>query len=238
MRFNQTEFAEFYNRQQISSGYPGRLLPFILGELDGLHSVIDIGSGTGLITIPLISAGYKLTAVEPSMEMISIMENNIPSEYKSSVKIFNGPWENWKGGVHDAAIMIHSLYPMADIKKAIRLMNASAIKKILIVRDSFRMKTLSGLIRERLDLSSNRDLNSDIITHLNSLGVKWKTENIFEERKHLVESVQSETDSVLYQLELADSYRGKITEIITDAISKSGDEIYFNSVFCDNAYIF
>lgn len=232
------DFAKFYDRQQSGSGYPGRLLPFIKGELSDSHTVLDIGSGTGLIAIPLVRAGYTVTAVEVSMEMIRIMGLNTPVELRSSLKVMNIPWENWEGNMHDAAIMVHSLYSMKDIKKAISLMHSSAGKKIIIVRDTLKMKTINGIIRERLGLSRNRDLNNDVIHVLNSLGIRWRSENISEERKYPIDSIQNETESVMYQLTLDDSCRDRVKKIIVDVSNSSGNEIYFNAVFCDNAYIF
>ena len=131
MRFNQAEYAEYYHKQMIEGGYPGKLLPFILNELEGSSTVIDIGSGTGFFSIPLAEAGHRVTAVEPSAEMINIMKKNVSSEILSSIETCRMYWENWSGELHDAAICVHSLYPMPDIKKAIRLINESAGKKII-----------------------------------------------------------------------------------------------------------
>lgn len=232
------DFAEFYNRQQSGCGYPGKLLPFIRGELEGLHTVLDIGAGTGLIAIPLIRAGYAVTAVEISMEMIRVLRLNTPDKLNNSIKVINAPWEDWEGDVHDAAIMVHSLYPMKDIKKAISMMYKSAGKRIIIIRDTPKMKTLNGIVRERLGLSRNRDLNSDVMDILNSLAVGWRSESISEERKHRIDSIQNETESVMYQLTLDDSCRERVKEIIIDISERAGDELYFNALFCDNAYIF
>jgi len=238
MRFDQSKFAEFYNRQQIQGGYPGKLLPFILRELEGLHTVIDIGSGTGLISIPLVSAGCKVTAVEPSVEMITVMNRNTPAQYRSSLKSFNIAWEKWSGNLHDAAIMVHSVYPMKDIRKAIELMNFSAGKKILIVRDTIKMKTLSSVIKKRLGLLLSRDLNHEIAGILDNISPDWRIENIYEERKHPVKSIDDETDEIIYQLELDDTYREKVTGILNEIICLDGHEFFFNAVFSDNAYIF
>jgi hypothetical protein len=238
MRFNESEFAEYYNSHQVRLGYPGRLLHFILGELKGLHTVIDIGSGTGLISIPLVSAGHKVTAVEPSMEMINVMIRNTPAEYKYSLEFFNTTWENWEGYFHEAAIMVHSVYSMKDIKKSMELMISFAAKRILIVRDSYHMKTLSGIMREKLGMTMNRDINNEICGILNSLSCNWKKENIYEERRYPLADMQSETDSIMYQLKLDDSFREKVEVFLAELICSSGSELFFNAVFSDNAYIF
>lgn len=238
MRFNQNEYAGFYHRQMTEAGYPGKLLPFIMNEIELSSSVLDIGSGTGFFTIPLAETGHKVTAVEPSTEMINIMIANSPLEILSSVQICNTTWEEWAGGVHDAAISVHSLYPMPDIKKAIMKINESAINKILIVRNSSGMKTLSGIIRKKLGIFSNRDLNDEIVSILNEMGAEWKVENIYEERKHSIKSLGEESESILYQLKLDRSFLDKIDSIIKDEINYSAEIPFFNTIYSDNAYIF
>jgi len=238
MRFNQIEYAEFYQQQMIDAGYPGDLLPFILKELENQSTVLDIGSGTGFFSIPLAGAGHHVTAVEPSAEMINIMKKNLSDENLSLIKIFPAAWEHWKGAAHDAAICVHSLYPMHDIKKAISTINESAVKKIIIVRDSVSMKSLSGIVRDRLGISSNRDLNSEIINLLNELAVNWKVVNIHEERKHIISDLTHETDSILYQLKLDENFRDEIFTIIKSETDIRSGMYFFNAIYSDNAYIF
>lgn len=238
MRFNQAEYAEYYHKQMVDAGYPGNLLPFVMNELQGLSSVIDIGSGTGFFSIPLAEAGHVVTAVEPSAEMINIMKKNAYLEILSSIEIFQISWGDWAGKYHDAAICVHSLYPMPDVKKSIRLINESADKKIVIVRESGKMKTLPGLVREKLGILSNRDLNSEIKLILDELSVKWKTVNIYEERKHPVSDIQHEADSILFQLKLDKSFREDVVSIVSDAVINNSGNTFFNAIYSDNAYIF
>lgn len=238
MRFNEIEYAEFYHRQMVESGYPGKLLPFVMKELEGSSTIIDIGSGTGFFSIPLAEAGYRITAVEPSVKMINIMKKNSAPEILSSIEVSPTVWESSEAEFHDAAISIHSLYPMKDIKKGITLMNKSALKKIIIVRDTGGMRTLSGLVRVKLGVSSNRDLNNEIIDILNELSVNWRAEKIFEERKHIIRDIGLEADSILYQLKLDESFRSGIIKIMNEEINNINKTSFFNAIYSDNAYIF
>ncbi len=238
MRFNQVEYAEYYHKQQIEGGYPGELLPFVINALKGSSTVLDIGAGTGLFSKPLAESGHLVTAVEPSAEMINIMKKNLTPEVLSSVKICQTPWEEWRGETHDAAICVHALYPMADIKKAVTLMNESAAKKIIIIRDTSGMRTLSGIVRDKLGIVSNRDLNSELSLILDGLSHHWNVVNIHEERKHIIRDIQHETDSILYQLKLDGKFKDDIYDIIKNEINIISEEQFFCAIYSDNAYIF
>ncbi len=237
MRFNRSEYADFYHMQMKESGYPGRLLPFVVNELRASSSVLDIGSGTGFFSIPLASEGHTVTAVEPSPVMINIMTENTPPEIMPMIKICRSTWEEWEGERHDAAITVHSLYPMPDIKNALVRINRYAAKKIVIVRNTPGMRTMSGIVRERLGIASNRDLNAEIAFILDGLNVRWKVENIHEERRILFKSIEYETDAVLYQLKLDQGYREKIAEIIKQEVNIISGENFFYAIYSDNAYI-
>jgi len=237
MRFNHADYAGFYHRQMVEAGYPGKLLPFVMSELKGSSSVIDIGAGTGFFSIPLAEGGHTVTAVEPSSGMINIMKKNMPAETVPMIKICRTPWENWEGERHDAAISVHSLYPMPDLKKALTLMNDSAVKKIIIVRNVSGMRTLSGLVREKLGISSNRDLNEEIVLILNGFNTGWKVVNIHEERKHIIGDIERETDTILYQLKLGDDSRESVFNVVKHQADYKSGECFFNAIYSDNAYI-
>lgn len=238
MRFNQIEYAEYYHKQQVDGGYPGELLPFVINSLKGSSTVLDIGAGTGLFSKPLAENGHIVTAVEPSAEMISIMKKTITPENLISIRICPVPWEEWSGGIHDAAICIHSLYPMPDVKKAVTLMNESALKKIIIIRDTSGMKTLSGIVRAKLGIVSNRDLNNEVSEILDEISSDWRVENIYEERMHIIKKVQDEADSIIYQLKLDPKFKDDVNDIIKSEIKTESGEEFFCSIYSDNAYIF
>ena len=238
MRFNQCEYAEFYYKQQLEAGYPGKLLPFVIDELKDSYTIIDIGSGTGFFSIPLAVAGHRVTAIEPSAEMINIMKRNSAPDVLSSINICQSTWENWQGEFHDAAICIHSLYPMHNIKESLNLINSSALKKIIIIRDSARMKTISKIVRVKLGIFKDMDLNNEIKSFLDGKSIKYGVVNIHEERSHLIKDIAQETDSVSYQLKLSESEKKDVIKIIEEEIEKCATGNYFNTIYSDNAYVF
>jgi SAM-dependent methyltransferase len=63
-------------------GYPDAAIDWILGETaspDGSPDVVDIGAGTGKFTRSLAARPVSLRAVEPDVEMLARLRQNIPS---------------------------------------------------------------------------------------------------------------------------------------------------------------
>ncbi len=238
MRFENHDYAEFYDLQQSESGYPGKLLPPVIEALNGYTSVIDIGAGTGFFTIPLLNAGHEVTAVEPSSGMSDIIIKKCPTEKRILLNIINKKWENWTGAKHDAAICIHSLYPMHDVKKSIELMLTSADRKIIIVREPLEMKTITGLIRGEFNIKSDREFNSLVTSTLKNLGVEYSMTNIVEERPHRITDIGHEADSVLYHLKIDRSYRNRVLKMISNLCEEDSGGLFFRAVYSDNLYIF
>lgn len=238
MRFKDHDYAAFYDIQQAESGYPGKLLPPVVEALEGYDSVIDIGAGTGFFTLPLLEAGHRITAVEPAAEMSALILKKCPAKFKEKLSVINDDWENWSGDKHDAAICIHSLYPMKERKKAIELMYSHADRRIIIVRESSEMKTLSGVTRAKLGINLNRDFNEEIKSVLNDLGASFTILKITEERPHKIMSIEDEAESITYQLRLDDSFKHKIEKIIREQCSGDASGYFFNTLYSDNIFIF
>lgn len=53
------------------------------------HSILDIPSGTGAISIPLLDHAKKLTLVDLSSNMLAIANKNIPQEFQNKVELIN-----------------------------------------------------------------------------------------------------------------------------------------------------
>jgi len=238
MRFNDPEYAGFYNRRQIDSGYPGRLLDTVMKNLAGSSTVLDIGSGTGFFAIPLAEKGISVTAVEPSKDMTGRMEERCPLEARQFISIENLAWEDWSGPIHDSSICVHSLYPMADPLAALEKMLKFSGKRIVIIRDSAAMKTLSGIVRDKLKIDHNRDLNSLVKDLLIRRDLPFLSVNIKETREYIIKDPAIETESLLYQLRLGKDYFHSVLNIVKDHSQDHESGMVFHSVFSDNVWIF
>ncbi len=87
------EVAELYDRAR--PGYPPQLMPD-LSALAGLRSgsrVLEIGPGTGQLTVPLGEAGYQVVAVEVGPRLAEITRRNV-APYPN-VEVVEAGFEVW-----------------------------------------------------------------------------------------------------------------------------------------------
>ena len=238
MKFDDRQFARFYQMQQQETGYPGRLLPFVMDQLHGCASVIDIGAGSGFFAIPAAAAGYSVTAVEPSGEMAGIMQKLYSESGSGSLAISLSRWEDWEGPVHDASICVHSFYPLADKRLSVEKMFKLSKHRVIIIRDSARMKSITGLVRAELGLPGTSDHNEMLQSILNSFNLKFRITEISEQRDTEIMDLDEEADSILIRTDFSRELKPDVIEIIRKNSTFTEGKYIFHSVFCDNAYIF
>lgn len=195
MRFNEKRFADEYDRRLIDEGYPGNLFDKVLSKLEGVGSIIDIGSGSGFFAIPLAEQGYQIHAVEPSAEMSGLMKKKIKSLISDKIKIYTISWEEWDGKHQDASICIHSLYPMKDPIKGLDNMISFSGRRILAVKKP-DTETLTGKIKSTFKKgASTTDYIKLTEEFLQSRNISFTKEDIFQERITRFNSID---DGVLY----------------------------------------
>jgi len=101
---------------------------------DPSWSVLDIGSGPGILTVPLARRVRAVTAVEPSLPMISCLKRHLDEENLSNVEIINSRWEDVsfeETEAHDLVIASYSLN-FEDIREALLKMNRLAKRKVIL----------------------------------------------------------------------------------------------------------
>ncbi|MCG7849777.1 MAG: class I SAM-dependent methyltransferase [ANME-2 cluster archaeon] len=98
-------------------------------ELKPEYTVLDVGAGTGRLSIPIAKQVKSVTAVDPSKGMLACLQENVEREGITNVTTINKRWEDIEVGVdiepHDIVIACHSL-SMFDIQEALRKMDAAS----------------------------------------------------------------------------------------------------------------
>ncbi len=103
-------------------------------QLDPESSVLEIGPGPGVMTIPLAKRVKAVTVVEPSAAMIRHLKGHISDEKLSNITILHNYWENVsldECGMHDIILASYCL-DMPDIRTSLQKMCDCAKKAVHI----------------------------------------------------------------------------------------------------------
>jgi len=102
-------------------------------RLDPDWSVLDVGAGTGRLSVPIAKMVRHVTAVDQSRGMLDCLQENIAKEGLANVTCLQKRWEQVQLGVdiepHDVVIASHSL-GMFDLQEAVAKMDAAAKRRV------------------------------------------------------------------------------------------------------------
>lgn len=125
--------APEFARHAGTDDYADRFMDILRPEPD--WRVLDIGSGAGTLAIPLAGRVHGVTALDYSIQMLSILGQRCAEQRLSNIQIIHGSWEDeWHElGIdpHDVAIASRSL-GVKDLSAAISKLNRFARKRVVI----------------------------------------------------------------------------------------------------------
>ena len=93
---------------------------FIISRINADSTLLDIGSGTGAWSLLLARHVRRVTAVDPSESMLSVLRENIAAENADNVSIVQGAWPDVDVEPHDFSLCSHAMYGYPDLAGFIR----------------------------------------------------------------------------------------------------------------------
>jgi SAM-dependent methyltransferase len=226
--FSSRDFAEWYDIQISSSGYPGSLLEKVLSGLDSSSTLLDIGAGTGAFAIPASARIAGVTAVEPSLQMSLFLENKMNGQ--KNIRIINKWWEDIsldEAGSHDTVLAANSLYRIEDILPALKKIVEAAGKYIYII-----MSCKSGLfddIWKNLKGEAYHPPPSYIHLYniLYSMGVMADVEIIRNKRRHIYKDMDQAIGYWSVRLDLGPEAGGALKKYLEGILGKTPEGLYY-----------
>ena len=129
-----TEFAGYYDElhcRSLSVGLADLLEPY----LKGCDSILEIGAGTGALTMELADKVSKVTALDASRPMLEQLERKIRRQGLTNIFPVCSPWEDAEVEQHDLVLASGCTYGFYDIEKAVDKMCSSARKAAAFTGD-------------------------------------------------------------------------------------------------------
>lgn len=205
------------------------------GYLNKYSSVLDIGSGTGIYTIPMAEYAKEVLAIDNSGDMCSILGEKVCKEELNNIEILNEDWNsiNLKvlGLYKKFDLVISSLNPSINSFEALYKMNESSKGYCCLI-------SWSGAAENKVSKDLNRILlNSDCkkggydvyysFSILYAMGYYPKLDYV-DFTWTLENSYQEAVERLTYENYWANS---EITNGIKDKISSYVEENMDNGVF-------
>ena len=102
--------------------------------IDTTTIVLDIGAGTGALTIPLAKKVKNVVSIEPSAGMLDYLKNAAIKENLENIEFINNTWEDAKIlGQYDIVVCSHALYFITDMKKSLQRMIDATGKHLFLI---------------------------------------------------------------------------------------------------------
>ena len=98
------------------------LRDFVASRVNSETTVLDIGAGTGKWVTYLAPRVRRVTALDPSPSMLSILRENLAPEAIQNVEVVQGSWPEAKVEPHDFTICSHAVYSVPDLEPFLRRM--------------------------------------------------------------------------------------------------------------------
>ena len=109
------------------------MVEVLLRDIAPEHTVIDVGSGPGRLTLPLALHCRRVVAVEPSESMASLLVQQAREHHIDNVSLVQVTWEEALTDPGDVVICVHVLYTARDIKAFVRKLEAHAREMVIVV---------------------------------------------------------------------------------------------------------
>ncbi|NOQ63627.1 MAG: methyltransferase domain-containing protein [Methyloprofundus sp.] len=131
---------------------------------DGINQVIDIGAGTGNVTIPLLAAGCSVTAIDISRAMLHKMHYKLSSMDNPKIKISMQSAEKLTeltdrsfDGVNILLALFDMDDPVAGLNAAVRVLRLGGVIIITEPKKTFDLASLLNQAKKFLEEKGSYD---------------------------------------------------------------------------------
>jgi SAM-dependent methyltransferase len=113
---------EFNERVQRRWSGPDSSRQFVSSRVEPGTTVLDIGAGTGAWSILLAPKAARVTAIDASPAMASVMRENLANGGVTNVDVVEGSWPDVSVEPHDYSLCAHAMYGSPDLPAFVEAM--------------------------------------------------------------------------------------------------------------------
>lgn len=194
--------ASKFNEWMEKDDYPEKLLNRI--ELDSNDSVLDIGCGNGVITIPLAQKAIKVTAMDISSKMLEILKKNAKDSGLNNINTCNRRIEDVTEedvDKHDVVVASRSLNGVSDIGKELEKINNIAKKSVYLTLWGADNRRFEREMAQLLGRESHRHPDYIYVYNiLHDLGIYANVEMLESNTRNYYSNVEEALDRLRWRI--------------------------------------
>ena len=137
-----SKYALNYDERRRSGDGLSRELETIEALLNPSMSVLEIGAGTGVLTLSIARRVNRVTVVEPSPSMLKVLGDKLVRKGIDNVRIVNSRWEDAEVEPHDVVLAAGCLYVFYDIDVVLRKMLQTARRGLILTAGGWQCHQL------------------------------------------------------------------------------------------------
>jgi len=220
------KIAPQFDQWMKKDDYPQELLSKI--QVESGDTVLDIGCGNGVITIPLAQKASSVTAMDISMNMIELLQDNAANYNLSNIKFINKGIEDVKAGeigYHDVVVASRSLNGIADIKPELEKINKIAQKYVYITLWGVDNRKFESKMAELLGRESYNHPNYTIVHNLlHEIGIQANVEFLKSNTRNYYSNIDEALDRIKWRIgDLNEEEESLIKEHLKTTLTKNPD---------------
>ena len=220
------KIAPQFDQWMKKDDYPQELLSKI--QVESGDTVLDIGCGNGVITIPLAQKASSVTAMDISMNMIELLQDNAANHNLSNIKFINEGIEDVKAGeigYHDVVVASRSLNGIADIKPELEKINKIAQKYVYITLWGVDNREFESRMAELLGRESYHHPDYTIVYNLlHEMGIQANVEFLKSNTRNYYSNIDEALDRIKWRIgDLNKEEESLIKEHLETTLTKNPD---------------
>ena len=197
-----------------------------LMDFDSNSTVLDVGCGGGILTIPLAKKVKQVTALDVSKVRINQVEEKAKLEDLSNIKFVCQDWQRTSLnslGKHDIVIASRSL-GMFDLYHELKKINDASTESVYISRNTNSTDTIRMELHRIIGLKYT-DLPSYIYVFnmLYQMGILANIKFITCQRKEFYENIEHALKIWMWRLGEPFSFQEQIKQYLTHTLVQTGN---------------
>lgn len=204
--------------------------PLVRSLLGDEGTLLDVGAGAGRLSLPIATAGHRVTAVEPNESMAEQLEK-LATEAATPISVIRGRWPDAAvvAGPHDVALTANVVYDVADVVPFIEALHRSATRAVVV--ELTRRHPWDGLRRYFRELHYVRLPDGPTVEDLVAVvrgvvGVEPQRHDWLSPSSLPFESQQALLDLYQTRLCVPDGRRAELDDLLAGDIEETDDGLF------------